>query len=134
MIAPLRRRRRRNNSQTARLISATTIRPNVVKTPATALLLLMKPPLLFFVCATAVSTGGAVGVTYIVVGAPATVITDGDGVGDHVEVGALAWEVEVGEVLSGTIGATGVVEVLVVDGVIDVAVERGFGGMEVDAA
>ena len=73
----------------------------------------------------------------MVVGAPATVITDGDGVGDHVEVGALAWEVgvEVGEVLSGTIGAIGVVGVvLAVDGVVDIAVERYFGGMEVNAA
>ena len=73
----------------------------------------------------------------MVVGAPATVMIDGDGVGDHVELGALAWEVEVEveEVLSGTIGATGVVGVvLAADGVIDVAVERDFGGMEADAA
>ena len=95
----------------------------------------MKPPLLRSVCATAVSTGGAVGVTYIVVGAPAIVMTDGDGVGDHIDVGKVAWEMEVGvEVVSGTIGATGVVEVLNVVGAIDVVGVRDGAALTVVAA
>lgn len=66
--------------------------------------------------------------TNIVVGAPATVMTDGDGVGDHVGVDTLASEVdevdEGEEVVSGTIGATGVVKVLDVGVIDDVEVGR----------
>ena len=53
-------------------------------------------------------------------------MTDGDGVGDHVEVAALAWEGEGEEeevVLSGMIDTTEVVEVLGVGRGVDGVVE-----------
>ena len=73
--------------------------------------------------------------TNIVVGAPATVMTDGDGVGDHVDIDTLASVVDDGEeVVSGTIGATGVVEVLDVRVIDDVEVGRDGAASAVVAA
>ena len=86
-------------------------------TPATAPLLLVKPPLLLLVCAEAVCAGGSVGVTVSIETAPETVMVVGTGVGDHVDVGACSSEVVVDDVMSGTTGTIGVVEVLRVVGV-----------------
>ena len=118
-------RRRRSSAHIARPIKAATAKPTTVNTPATAPVLWIKPPSLLFFCGKAVSTGGVVGVTVMVDTPPFTVMTDGTGVGVHVDVGN---DAEAEEVVSGAIGAMGVVEELVMLDEEDVV-----GGEKVDA-